>query len=87
MRRGRRAHQRQCALAGQRGRARTWNLPQIWRTGHADDAKLLAALATPACCPNWRPPKALCPGKAEDAAATKHAAALPRADQRHHPTC
>lgn len=25
----------------------TWNLPQIWRTGHADDAKLLNALATP----------------------------------------
>jgi predicted AlkP superfamily pyrophosphatase or phosphodiesterase len=25
----------------------TWNLPQIWRTGHADDAKLVAALATP----------------------------------------
>ncbi len=25
----------------------TWNLPQIWRTGHADDAKLLTALATP----------------------------------------
>ncbi|NWK97173.1 alkaline phosphatase family protein [Sphingobium lactosutens] len=25
----------------------TWNLPQIWRTGHADDAKLLDALATP----------------------------------------
>lgn len=24
-----------------------WNLPQIWRTGHADDAKLLDALATP----------------------------------------
>jgi predicted AlkP superfamily pyrophosphatase or phosphodiesterase len=24
----------------------TWNLPQIWRTGHADDAKLLDALAT-----------------------------------------
>ncbi len=24
-----------------------WNLPQIWRTGHSDDAKLLAALATP----------------------------------------
>ena len=24
-----------------------YNLPQIWRTGHADDAKLLAALATP----------------------------------------
>ena len=24
-----------------------WNLPQIWRTGHADDAKLLAALASP----------------------------------------
>lgn len=25
----------------------TWNLPQIWRTGHADDAKLMRALATP----------------------------------------
>ena len=25
----------------------TWNLPQIWRTGHADDVKLLTALATP----------------------------------------
>ncbi|MGE0775319.1 MAG: alkaline phosphatase family protein, partial [Sphingomonadaceae bacterium] len=25
----------------------TWNLPQFWRTGHADDAKLLTALATP----------------------------------------
>ncbi|MDE2434898.1 MAG: alkaline phosphatase family protein [Sphingomonadales bacterium] len=25
----------------------TWNLPQIWRTGHDDDAKLVNALATP----------------------------------------
>lgn len=25
----------------------TWNLPQIWHTGHGDDAKLLDALATP----------------------------------------
>jgi predicted AlkP superfamily pyrophosphatase or phosphodiesterase len=24
-----------------------WNLPQIWRSGHEDDAKLLAALASP----------------------------------------
>ena len=24
-----------------------WNLPQIWRTGHADDRKLMRALATP----------------------------------------
>lgn len=24
-----------------------WNLPQIWRTGHADDAKLVKALSTP----------------------------------------
>ena len=24
-----------------------WNLPQIWRTGHPDDAKLMKALATP----------------------------------------
>jgi predicted AlkP superfamily pyrophosphatase or phosphodiesterase len=30
---------------GARGVA--WNLPQIWRTGHADDAKLLTILATP----------------------------------------
>ncbi len=25
----------------------TWNLPQIWRTGHSDDAKLVEALSTP----------------------------------------
>ncbi|WP_421839266.1 alkaline phosphatase family protein [Novosphingobium sp.] len=25
----------------------TWNLPQIWRTGHPDDRKLVNALATP----------------------------------------
>ncbi len=25
----------------------TWNLPQIWRTGHPDDEKLVRALATP----------------------------------------
>ena len=25
----------------------TWNLPQIWRAGHDDDRKLVAALATP----------------------------------------
>ncbi len=24
-----------------------WNIPQIWRTGHADDTKLMKALATP----------------------------------------
>jgi predicted AlkP superfamily pyrophosphatase or phosphodiesterase len=29
----------------------TWNLPQIWRTGHEDDAKLLTALATPGLVP------------------------------------
>lgn len=28
-------------------RSVTWNLPQIWRTGHADDRDLVAALATP----------------------------------------
>lgn len=28
-----------------------WNLPQIWITGHPDDAKLLAALATPGLLP------------------------------------
>lgn len=25
----------------------TWNLPQIWRSGHGDDAKLVTALSTP----------------------------------------
>ena len=25
----------------------TWNIPQIWHTGHNDDAKLIKALATP----------------------------------------
>lgn len=25
----------------------TWNVPQIWRSGHPDDAKLIAALSTP----------------------------------------
>lgn len=29
----------------------TWNLPQIWRTGHPDDAKLVAALSTPGLVP------------------------------------
>lgn len=29
-----------------------WNLPQIWRTGTADDRKLLAALATPGLLPS-----------------------------------
>ncbi len=28
-------------------RSVTWNLPQIWRTGHPDDADLVAALSTP----------------------------------------
>lgn len=32
-------------------RAIDWNLPQIWLTGHADDGKLLAALATPGLLP------------------------------------
>jgi predicted AlkP superfamily pyrophosphatase or phosphodiesterase len=28
-------------------RSITWNIPQVWRTGHSDDAKLIKALATP----------------------------------------
>jgi predicted AlkP superfamily pyrophosphatase or phosphodiesterase len=28
-----------------------WNLPQVWRTGHRDDAKLVAALSTPGLLP------------------------------------
>jgi predicted AlkP superfamily pyrophosphatase or phosphodiesterase len=30
----------------------TWNLPQIWRTGHADDDDLVAALSTPELLPD-----------------------------------
>lgn len=33
----------------------TWNLPQIWRTGHPDDAALLAALSTPGLLEDFRP--------------------------------
>ena len=29
----------------------TWNLPQIWRSGHDDDAKMLAVMATPGLIP------------------------------------
>lgn len=29
----------------------SWNLPQLWRSGNADDAKLLGALATPGLIP------------------------------------
>lgn len=44
-----------------------WNLPQIWRTGHPDDAKLLAALATPGLLPELEAKEgAYAPGKAED---------------------
>jgi predicted AlkP superfamily pyrophosphatase or phosphodiesterase len=32
-------------------KAITWNLPQYWRTGHGDDAKLVAALSTPGLLP------------------------------------
>ncbi len=28
-----------------------WNLPQVWRSGHGDDAKLVAALSTPGLLP------------------------------------
>ncbi len=38
---------RQCPLAGQCGANIRWNLPQIWRAGQPDDAKLLSALAAP----------------------------------------
>lgn len=30
----------------------TYNLPQIWRTGHSDDAKLVEALSTPGLLPS-----------------------------------
>ncbi|MBB3955318.1 alkaline phosphatase family protein [Novosphingobium sediminicola] len=44
-----------------------WNLPQIWRTGHEDDAKLLAALATPGLLPELEAKEGpYAPGKAED---------------------
>lgn len=44
-----------------------WNLPQIWRTGHADDAKLVAALATPGLLPELEHDEGkYAPGIAED---------------------
>jgi predicted AlkP superfamily pyrophosphatase or phosphodiesterase len=33
----------------------TWNLPQIWRTGHADDVALVAALSTPGLLEEMEP--------------------------------
>lgn len=44
-----------------------WNLPQIWRTGHPDDAKLVAALSTPGLLPELEAKEGpYAPGKAED---------------------
>jgi predicted AlkP superfamily pyrophosphatase or phosphodiesterase len=35
-------------------RSITWNLPQIWRTGHTDDDDLVAALSTPGLLPEMQ---------------------------------
>jgi len=45
----------------------TWNLPQIWRTGHSDDAKLVAALSTQGLLPELEKLEgSYAPGKDED---------------------
>ena len=46
----------------------TWNLPQIWRTGHEDDRKLVKALATPGLVDELetKTGAAYADGKAED---------------------
>ncbi|WP_421848705.1 alkaline phosphatase family protein [Novosphingobium sp.] len=46
----------------------TWNLPQIWRTGHDDDRKLVKALATPGLIDELeaKTGAAYADGKAED---------------------
>ncbi len=46
----------------------TWNLPQIWRTGHEDDRKLIKALATPGLIEDLetKTGAAYADGKAED---------------------
>jgi len=38
------------------------NLPQVWRTGHEDDRKLMRALATPAARHARSEARALCAG-------------------------
>ena len=51
----------------------TWNLPQIWRTGHADDAKLLGALASDGLLPELEHDEgAYAPGKDEDIASDEN---------------
>ena len=65
----------------------TWNLPQIWRTGHSDDAKLVSALATPGLLPDLESAEGpYAPGKDEDVAAdeTRGRFAI-RLIERHHP--
>jgi len=65
----------------------TWNLPQIWRTGHADDAKLVAALSTPGLLPELEASEGTyAPGKDEDIAADETRARFAtRLIARHHP--
>ncbi len=48
----------------------SWNLPQIWRSGHGDDAKLLTALASPGLVAELEAKvgKAYAPGIDEDIA-------------------
>lgn len=65
----------------------TWNLPQIWRTGHGDDAKLVAALSTPGLLRELESTEGTyAPGKDEDVASDETRARFAiRLIARHRP--
>ena len=66
----------------------TWNLPQIWRSGHDDDAKMLAALATPGLIPELEAAtgETYAQGIVEDIAGDENRARFAVAlIRRHHP--
>ena len=64
-----------------------YNLPQIWRTGHPDDDKLLGALATPGLLAELEADEgAYAPGIAEDIEADETRARFAvRLIEKHHP--
>jgi len=64
----------------------TWNLPQIWRTGHPDDRKLVRALATPGLVAELEAARreGYADGKDESVAADKLRAGFAQSLIRHH---
>ncbi|WP_420384021.1 alkaline phosphatase family protein [Novosphingobium sp.] len=64
----------------------TWNLPQIWRTGHPDDRKLVRALATPGLVAEMEAARreGYADGKDETLAGDKLRAGFAQSLIRHH---